>query len=104
MDFLKSLTKKQWVIIFCVAVFLIATYLFFFRNSTTNNIDQTGLDNLIRLGTAPKPVNENLTKSEVQKLIKLGTVAATTSTQATANITKTQRDSILKLMSVPQPK
>lgn len=101
MDYLKSLTAKQWVIIFCIIIFFVAGYLFFSR---PDPVEERGvqLETLMRQGTAPVPVEETLNKTEVQTLLKQGVVPVSTTTGKTKELTKEQKDALLRLMSAPR--
>ncbi|MDO8493667.1 MAG: hypothetical protein Q7S19_03955 [bacterium] len=101
MDYLKSLTKKQWLIILCVGAFLVVSYLVFFRKSP-NEQAGSDLQKLLQQNPAPRPLNESLNRSEIDALRKQGSTISTDGEQPTGDLTKTQKDALLKLMSTPR--
>ena len=106
--YIKGLTMRQWLVTFCIIVFFIASYFIFFRKpvkiQTTESQTSIDLKTLMRQGAAPSRVEDNLTRSEVETLLKQGTVdnVPGASGVLNENLTKQQKDDILKLMSVPR--
>lgn len=101
MNYLKSLTKKQWLIIFAIIVFFIVAYFIFFNKKSSTDQAAADLEVLMRQGQATKPINESLTKSEINILMKRG-IAATSSAQRSPKEIKAEEDALLRLMSVPK--
>jgi ABC-type Na+ efflux pump permease subunit len=100
MDYLKSLTTKQWLIAIAVIIFFIASYFIFFRTPSKNE-KAAQIENLIQKSTASKTIDENLKKAEIDFLVKQGTVVSS-STQTKKELSKDQKDALLKLLSAPR--
>lgn len=103
MDYLKSLTIKQWLVILGLLFFFAISYFIFFRKPPTTHIN-TELENLIQQGTAPVSVDESLNKSEIETLIKQGSVTPDKSNggQPKNDLTKQEQEELLRLMSAPK--
>ncbi len=97
MDYLKSLTIKQWLIVFAIVLFFIVSYFVFFKKSPQNQTADA-LNKLMQQGNAAATIDESLTKAEIQNLLKQGAVATTSPGQKNV-LTNEEKDALFKLMS-----
>ncbi len=95
MDYLKSLSWKEWLALFAAFILFVAGY-FWWRSRA---VVKVGPDlNALKSQTAPRTVNQNLNSSEIQNLQNQGRVAPVAS-QPKNSMTTDQQNALLKLMS-----
>ena len=100
MNYFKSLTKRQWIIIVATVFFFLLSYFLFANKPVQKNV--INLDTLMKQSTAPVTTGENIGMASLEKLLKQDTPVGTSTTKG--DLTTEQKNSLFKLMSAPKSK